>query len=244
MPKGWKGLLPKMIRLTEGILYTEPEDKTDRPVLAIISGSERSLMVDGGNSPNHARAFLEELHQHGLCKPDFVAITHAHCDHIFGLSALDSTIIANRITNDRIMELQRLRWDDSSVAARVSSGQEHEMTAKMLKLEMPGDRTGFKICKPDLIYQDKLVLDLGDMTCHLGRIGGDHATDSTVIYVPDRKVAFIGDCLYLRNINHAIVRELFEQLLSFPVEVYVDSHEARPISRAGLKARYRALELA
>jgi len=230
-----------MLRLTEDILYTEPKEDTDRPVLAIINGSERSLMIDGGNSPNHARAFLKELHQHDLRKPDFVAITHAHCDHIFGLAALDSVIIANRFTNDKIMEMQQRRWNDSSVAARVSSGQEHEMTARMLKLEMPGDRTDFKICTPDLVYQDKLVIDLGCMTCHMERIGGDHATDSTVIYVPGRGVAFIGDCLYLRNTDHVTVHELFEQLLSFPVEVYVDSHQARPISREALKERYRAL---
>jgi len=232
-----------MIQLTESILYTEPEEAADRPVLAIISGSEKSLMVDGGNSPNHARAFLAKLQQHGLRKPDFVAITHAHCDHIFGLSALDGTIIANSLTNDRIMQLGQRRWDDNSVAARVSSGQEHEMTAKMLKLEMPGNRTGFKICQPDLIYQDKLVLHLGDITCHLERIGGDHAADSTIIYIPERRVAFIGDCLYLRHTDPATVHELFERLLSFPAEVYVDSHEAKPISRDGLKERYRAMEL-
>lgn len=231
-----------MLRLAEGILYTEPQGETDRPILAIINGSERSLMVDGGNSPNHARTFLEELRQHDLRKPDFVAITHAHCDHIFGLPALDSTIIANSFTNYRIIELQKHRWDDSSVAARVSSGQEHKMTAKMLKLEMPGDRTWFKVCRPDLIYQDKLFIDLGDMTCHMERIGGDHAIDSTVMYVPERSVAFIGDCLYLRNTDPATVHELFEKLLSFPVEIYVDSHEASPISRDGLKERYDFLK--
>ena len=220
----------------------EPREDTDRPVLAIISGSKRSLMVDGGNSPRHAGEFLKELYQHHLRKPDFIAITHAHCDHIFGLASLAGITIANQITNNRIMEMQQLRWDDCAVAVRVARGQEHEMTARMLKLEMPGDRTEFKICKPDLIYQDKLAIDLGNVTCHMQWIGGDHAPDSAVIYVPERRIAFIGDCLYLRNTDRVTVRALFEKLLSFPVDVYVDSHETRPISRDELKERYRALE--
>jgi len=232
-----------MIRLTENIFYTEPSEATDRPVLAIINGSKRSLMIDGGNSPNHTSAFLKELHGNDLRKPDYIAITHAHFDHIFGLSALDSIIIANRATDEKITEMQKLRWDDGAVAARVSHGQEHEMTATMLKVEMPGDRTGFRICSPDLVYQDELAVDLGDLTCHLEWIGGDHAADSAVIYVPERGIAFIGDCLYLRHTDRATVDELFEKLLSFPVEVYVDSHEAIPFSREVLKERYRALQL-
>jgi glyoxylase-like metal-dependent hydrolase (beta-lactamase superfamily II) len=231
-----------MLRLTKGILYMEPREATDRPVLAIISGSKRSLMVDGGNSPRHAGEFLKELYQHGLRKPDFIAITHAHCDHIFGLASLDGITIANEITSNKITEMQQLRWDDCAVAVRVARGQEHEMTARMLKLEMPGDRTEFKICTPDLIYQDKLAIDLGNLTCHIQWIGGDHAADSAVIYVPERRIAFIGDCLYLRNTDRVTVRELFEKLLSFPVDVYVDSHETRPISRNELKGKYCALE--
>ncbi|HMB23912.1 MAG: MBL fold metallo-hydrolase [Chloroflexota bacterium] len=230
-----------MRQLTDDILYTEPREDTDRPVLAIVAGSKRSLMVDGGNSPKHAEAFLDEVRHHQLV-PDFVALTHAHCDHIFGLSSLDSVIVANKITNDRMMELQQLRWDDDSVAARVANGQEHEMTAHMLKLEMPGDRRGLKICSPDLIYQSKLAIDLGDLTCHIQWIGGDHASDSAVIYVPERKVAFIGDCLYLRHTDQTTVRKLSEQLLSFPADVYVDSHEAKPISRSELMEKFRKLE--
>jgi glyoxylase-like metal-dependent hydrolase (beta-lactamase superfamily II) len=233
-----------MIQLTENILYTEPKEDTDRPILAIIHGSKKSLMIDGGNSPNHAQAFLEELHQYRLHEPDFVAITHAHCDHIFGLSSLNSLIIANQITDDRLTEMQQLRWDDEAVAARVSNGQEHEMTAKMLQLEIPGERSGFKICSPDLIYQDRLTVELGELVCHIQWIGGNHATDSTVIYVPERGVAFIGDCLYLRKTDRATVHELFEKLLSFPVDVYIDSHEVGPISRDELKERCRVLESA
>lgn len=230
-----------MLQLTDGILYTGPTQDTDRPVLAIIAGSKRSLMVDGGNSPRHAEAFLDELSRHHQRMPDFVALTHAHCDHIFGLSSLDSVIIANKITNDRIMELQQLHWDDDSVAIRVANGQEHEMTAHMLKVEMPGDRRGFRICSPDLIYESKLAIDLGDLTCHLQWIGGDHAADSAVIFVPERKVAFIGDCLYLRHTERATVRKLSEQLLSFPADVYIDSHEAEPISRHELIGRLSTL---
>jgi glyoxylase-like metal-dependent hydrolase (beta-lactamase superfamily II) len=228
-----------MKRLTECIWYTEPSADTDRPVLAIVRGSKRTLMVDGGNSPKHAQAFLDELDQVGLAQADFIATTHSHCDHIFGLSRLKGIVLSNSLTNDRITMLNELCWDDKDVAERVKSGQEHEMTALMLKYEMPGDRSHFRIRQPDVVYETRLKVDLGKMVCYLERIGGDHAPDSTIVHIPEQGLAFIGDCLYLRSWDRSTVDDLFGRLLGFGAEIYVDSHEGQPITRKQLEKRYK-----
>jgi glyoxylase-like metal-dependent hydrolase (beta-lactamase superfamily II) len=103
-----------MIMLTDAIWFSEPRSATDRPVLAIIKGSERSLMIDGGNCPNHATTFPDELSRRGFAEPDFVATTHSHCDHIFGLSALKGIVLSNSVTSDRIGLLNRLGWNDGA----------------------------------------------------------------------------------------------------------------------------------
>ena len=115
------------------------------------------------------------------------------------------------------------------------------MTARMLKDEMPGDRSRFRIRLPDVVFETKLEIHLGNLTCSLERIGGDHSADSTVVHVPEQGVAFIGDSLYIRNTDRATVDALFGKLLGFHADLYMDSHEELPISRRQLEQRYQEL---
>ena len=44
------------------------------------------------NSEEHAQLFLEMLKEQNVSNPDFVALTHWHWDHIFGLSVLRNAL--------------------------------------------------------------------------------------------------------------------------------------------------------
>jgi glyoxylase-like metal-dependent hydrolase (beta-lactamase superfamily II) len=188
-------------------------------------------MIDSGNSPKQANDFLQCLREMNLDEPDLIAITHCHCDHIFGLSALKGMIIASKMTCMRIKEMNKLGWNDTDVTSRVQLGLEHEMTLEMMKMEMPGDRSDFYIRQPEIIYENRIDFDLGNRDCIIERIGGNHSPDSAMIYVPDSKIAFIGDCLYLRNKNQIVIDSLKKQLLTINAEIYIDSHRKEPISR-------------
>ncbi len=224
-----------MVKLTGSIWYMEPREETDRPVLAVIKGRKRALMVDGANSPRHAAEFLDGLRDLELAQPQLIAITHAHCDHIFGLELLTGLVIANNHTNDRMRELGRLRWDDVSVDARVQAGMELKSTSDMLKVEMPGDRADFHIHAADIIFRDHLEVDLGNLNCQVERVGGGHTRDSTVICVPSLRVTFLGDCLYCKERDEAVLNELCSKLLSLEADVFVDSHMSKPIMRKDLR---------
>jgi glyoxylase-like metal-dependent hydrolase (beta-lactamase superfamily II) len=202
-----------MIRVTDAIWFMPPVAATDRPVLGIVKGSARSLMIDGGNCPKHAQAFLKELSRLGFGEPDLVALTHSHCDHVFGLSALRGMVLANALTSAHIVAMNGLSWNDVDVAERVSAGREDAMTAHMLKEEMPGDRSDFRIRPPDVVYESTLDVDLGGVTCRLRTIGDGHAPDSSVVRIPGQRVAFIGDCLYLREDDRATLDHPFDTLL-------------------------------
>jgi glyoxylase-like metal-dependent hydrolase (beta-lactamase superfamily II) len=229
-----------MERLTERIWYTPPSADTDRPVLAAVAGTERTLMVDGGNSPRHASTFVDELHREGLQTPDFIALTHAHCDHLFGLAVLPGLVLATALTAGRISALNALGWCDPDVEARVAAGREHEMTAYMLREEMPGDRTGFQVRRPDLVYNSALRLHLGGLECRLEHVGGGHAPDSAVVFIERERVLFMGDCLYLPEDDHGGAERIYARLLAFDADHYVDSHRDVPLTRKDLEARHRA----
>ena len=92
----------KLQKTSDRIYYLSAYSETDRPVLGYIRGDRYSLMVDAGNSSNHVDLFNRELTELGLPLPDYVAITHWHWDHTFGMSAVTGKTIANKITNEQL----------------------------------------------------------------------------------------------------------------------------------------------
>ena len=115
-------------KISECIYYLPPDSETDRPVLGYIRGDRYSLMVDAGNSSNHVDIFNRELTKLGLPLPDYVAITHWHWDHTFGMSAVNGKTIANRLTNDQLNIVKNWTWSDDAMAKRLQTGEDIEFS--------------------------------------------------------------------------------------------------------------------
>jgi glyoxylase-like metal-dependent hydrolase (beta-lactamase superfamily II) len=64
----------------------------------------------------------------------------------------------------------------------------------MIKLEMPV-RDGFITGNADIIFKESLEINLGGIHCIIDNIGGCHSEDSTIVYIPDEKTIFLGDCI-------------------------------------------------
>ncbi|WP_134683045.1 MBL fold metallo-hydrolase [Brevibacillus migulae] len=218
-------------RLTDHILYLPADHDTDRPILAAISGSERTVIVDAGNSPAHARSFLEQLSGFGLPKMEYLFITHWHWDHIFGMKEWNLPTIAHRETKRELQKLIGLDWSDAALDQRVASGTEIAFCADMIKKEFPGElRHAIEPVLPQLTFDSQAEIDLGGITCLLQHVGGDHAQDSAVLFVKEEKVLFLGDALgpAIYAPERYYVPEhflaLLEQVESFGAATYIESH--------------------
>ncbi|MEK1828587.1 hypothetical protein AAAC51_04610 [Priestia megaterium] len=64
----------------------------------------------------------------------------------------------------------------------------------MIKKEMPCRET-LILQEPDVTFHHHMEVDLGGITCCIQHIGGVHAQDSSIVYIPQEKVLFLGDCL-------------------------------------------------
>ncbi|EHN16456.1 MULTISPECIES: MBL fold metallo-hydrolase [Clostridium] len=179
-------------QLTKRVYYLEHNEDTDRPVLGYIKGDKFSLMIDGGNSAKHVGIYMEELDKRQLSHPKFVAITHWHWDHTFGLSAANAIIIANSLTNKQLCKMRGWKWDEESMDKRVTAGEEIEFCNSMIKKEYP-QKDNIKVINADIVFNDYLMLDLGGITCQMIKIGGCHSDDSTIFYLQEEKILFIGD---------------------------------------------------
>lgn len=210
--------------------YMTPVAETDRPILGVVVGETHTLLIDAGNSESHVTDLLTAMEAKGLKRPTLVALTHWHWDHIFGLSALtDLVSIASTETKSRMARLLPYEWDDASLNERVKSGIEIPFCAEAIRLEFGAQRT-MRVVLPTLTFDDTLTLDLGGVHVMLKHVGGDHAADSVVAYIPEERVLFLGDALYAnlyapswRMTAEATLR-LLELLDRFDADAYVWSH--------------------
>ncbi|KGR75402.1 MBL fold metallo-hydrolase [Ureibacillus sinduriensis] len=224
-------------KIGERFWYITPISVTDRPILGMVVGNNKTLMIDAGNSEEHAKYFLRELSNRGISNPDMVVLTHWHWDHIFGLSALSNTVsIASKDTKIEMEKLIPYSWSDEALDERVKEGTEIEFCAIAIKEEFQENRD-IKIVLPDIAFGKRLEIDLGGINCIVQHVGGDHASDSVIVYIKEEKILFLGDCFY-PNIHsekiHYTIEEslrLLDELEQFDAETYILSHQM-PISKS------------
>jgi glyoxylase-like metal-dependent hydrolase (beta-lactamase superfamily II) len=237
---------PSLQVFSAAVAWLPPYAYTDRPVLGAISGQRATLLVDAGNSEAHARWFMSELATLRRAPARYTALTHWHWDHVFGASTLNLPLIAHFETHRRLVEMAGLDWSDAALDERVQSGIEIEFCRDRMKRELP-DRSGLVIQVPDILIRTQLTLDLGGITCQILPVGGDHSSDSTVMYVPEERFMFIGDCLsedyYSGHLSYTTAKlfPLLNELLGREVDFYLEGHAPAPIPRQQMEADARFL---
>ncbi|MFC2947015.1 MBL fold metallo-hydrolase [Virgibacillus sediminis] len=217
-------------KLTERVHYMPPYGETDRPALGLISGDTYSLVVDSGNSPAHAADFLEEVQNLEVAPATFLVLTHWHWDHIFGMKTMDLLSISHEDTKQKIDHLKTLNWDDASLDERVVTGEEIEFCRDMIKREMPV-RDELELKAPEVTFNDRMEINLGGITCVVEHAGGEHAPDSSIVYVPEEKVMFLGDCIYQDfysgewSYDLDKLSLLVSKIRKYEVDCYVTGHQ-------------------
>ena len=230
-------------RLGNHTWWSPPDERTDRPVLAVVAGTTHVLMVDAGNSPAHAALFLAALESVGVGMPDYVALTHWHWDHVFGAASLPGLLIAQDETAAQLAQMAAWDWSDAAIDGRVAAGVEIAFCRDMMLAELSkAQRKKLVIRQPDLVFKRRLDIDLGGVTCQVAQVGGDHGRDATVVHVVEDGVVFLGDCtspnLYA-DPNYYTPRglpRLMEKLLAFEAGLYFHAHMETPMTRSQVAA--------
>jgi glyoxylase-like metal-dependent hydrolase (beta-lactamase superfamily II) len=101
---------------------------------------------------------------------------------------------------------------------------------------------------PDIIFEKTMTIDLGNITCIIEHVGGDHAKDSCIIYVQEEKTLFLGDCLYANlyaekwNYTAEQASLLIKKIEAYDAETYILSHHARPCTRQEMEAELKLMK--
>jgi len=216
-------------QLTNRIWYQTPVSETDRPIVAVITGDERSLVIDAGNSSQHAALFLDEVEKHGLRRPDLVVLTHWHWDHIFGMKQMAVPTIATNRTVEEMQKIVDYEWSDEALEERIHQGIEIPFCADAIKLEFGKDRD-IEVILPTIRFTGELEINLGGVTCLLRQVENDHSPGSALVYIPEERVLFLGDAMYAdifsAEWNYTVnqMTRLLDTIGEYEADYYVWSH--------------------
>lgn len=139
-------------------------------------------------------------------------------------------------THDRIKKLQSLSWEDQYLDQRVKEGTEIPFCSEAIQKELGNYRDVF-LPLPHITFDNRMTVNLGGVHCLIEHVGGDHAVDSSIIYVLEEKILFLGDCmyanLYSENWSYTIEKtlQLIEQIETYDAEVVFLSHHEKTLSR-------------
>jgi glyoxylase-like metal-dependent hydrolase (beta-lactamase superfamily II) len=217
-------------KVTDRIYYYMHNDDTDRPALGLVRGEDGCLIIDAGNSPKHAKEFKKEIELMDFPEVRYLVVTHHHWDHTFGLNEWNIVTIANQSTSDYMKTYGMLKYDDISLEGAKQNKIFNDYSIKSIKEEIEY-RDFFKPMNSKLNFSGELKIDLGGLTCILRKIVSPHTDDSTIVYVPEEKMLFLGDCCYgytshgFNYYDKNLTLQMIDTIEQYDVEYYLCSHE-------------------
>jgi glyoxylase-like metal-dependent hydrolase (beta-lactamase superfamily II) len=203
-------------RISEHVWWMPP-GPPDRPSLCAVVGERWTLALDAGSSRAHTREFLAGIPE----RPAAVAYTHSHWDHVFGGVEIEGLVIAQTLTARRLDELILVDWTDET------------NVSDTIRQELPAPRV-VEIAPAEIVFAERIDLDLGDVTVSVEHVGGDHCDDACVMLVEPDAVLFLGDCLCASPAEKLTVERalpLYDRILSYPAERYVEGHHPAVTTR-------------
>ncbi|MEF9935158.1 MAG: MBL fold metallo-hydrolase [Clostridium sp.] len=217
-------------KLTDRVYYMDYVSNGDRPVLGLVVGDDYSLVIDGGNSREHANELLKYTAKLDIPPIKYLLLTHWHWDHVFGVTTIGAINIVHEKTDDKLKWMKTLKWTDKAIHERVLLGEEIKFCEDHMKIEHPDNNRNIEIPVSDIVFDSKVSIDIGGVIVSAEHIECDHSEDCVIVNVEGEKVVFIGDAMYndMYNGNYSYTREklywLIDALIDIDADYYIPSH--------------------
>lgn len=177
----------------------------------IVDLGDSVLIFDSFGTPTAGKELRRQAEDLTGKSVKYLVNSHYHGDHVFGNQAFkDVPIIATSTTlrlfaerhnmgdvESEVKEMEdylRTLQDKMSAAndpvIKQSLKNQYGEIAKLLD-----DLPRLEIVFPSLIFEDKIIIRGSEREVELICLGGGHTPSDTFMYIPDGKIAFMGDLL-------------------------------------------------
>ncbi|MCK4404347.1 MAG: MBL fold metallo-hydrolase [candidate division Zixibacteria bacterium] len=169
-------------RLSESVYCILGGEK--EPNTGFVVGKSGILVIDTTFSPYHATLVLKQIRSVTQKLIRYVFCTHHHSDHTFGNQVFSAKVVACRECREIMRALLETEWSKESIQKWTDENPEWKEKLANLKITLP-----------DVIFDEKHEIDLGNLKVSLRHLGG-HTKDSSIAYIPSSKVLFAGDLIF------------------------------------------------
>lgn len=168
---------PSLVEVGDGIYaYLHHDGSWGLNNSGFVHSGHELAVIDTALTEDRTRLFREAMtRRSGVEKPQVLINTHHHSDHTFGNSVFDDAcIVAHRLCRDAVVK-QGLKPTDQDPIVPWGS---------------------LKVRPPQLLFDEKLELYVGDHRAELIFVGPAHTSNDIVVWLPEERVLFAGDVLF------------------------------------------------
>jgi len=238
-----------LIQLADEVwLYPKDDNlEVDQPNVGAIILEHQTILIDAGNSPRHARRIMSSLATIGAAPIDYLIYTHHHWDHIFGGMVYSvPMIIAHQRCADILEDYAQQTWSATTLREEIYQNPALKGRNNAI-LSAINDWRGFRISLPTITIESNLSLYLDGVTLDICHVGGKHASDSIIVGIRERGIAFIGDCLYAPPVHSTeadqqtpIKSRVFKNLFDAGYDTFVEGH-SKPLQGKDIQQALKGL---
>ena len=199
----------KVERISERVLVIRMGHANFTETVTAIATQKGIVVIDAGMNPSVSEKYRKIIEQE-FKRTDFVYVinTHADMDHTFG----DRIFPEAKIVGHNIMKRELVtRWGDAAnrptfaeyvnqwnenltkVGENSDEGKQLKILISRVKYMILDFKSSFVLPLPAITFNDKMTLNMGDITFHLYYFGKAHRESDILIYVPQEKILFVGD---------------------------------------------------
>ncbi|MEU8433202.1 MBL fold metallo-hydrolase [Streptomyces sp. NPDC029216] len=201
---------PYAVQTAAGVYaYVQPDGGWCLNNAGWVSDGGQTLLVDTAATERRALALREAVLAAGSPLPRTVVNTHHHGDHTYGNGVFAPALIVGH---------------DHARTEQLAAGHQ-------LELIWPATDFGaIEITAPDLTYNDRLTLHVGDTEVRVLHPGPAHTTGDSVVWLPAQRVVFTGDLVFAGGTPFLAMGSLagslraLELLRSLDAETVVPGH--------------------
>jgi glyoxylase-like metal-dependent hydrolase (beta-lactamase superfamily II) len=164
---------PRLVELAPGVYVAQGHDFSD---FGFVLTSDGIVAVDAASTPGSVEEALRELRKITDLPITHVVLTHAHWDHIGGLSAL---------TGDGTEVIAQANFPDELRVQRSAPPP--------FPYLMPEDHDHRAHVEPDRLVAQPDKLTIGGVDIELLPIPGGETHDGLIVHLPGKGVVFTGD---------------------------------------------------
>jgi glyoxylase-like metal-dependent hydrolase (beta-lactamase superfamily II) len=200
-------------RVSERVLVVKSGKVYTDQIIALAT--EKGLVViDTGKSPTLTEKYRKVIEQEfGRNDFTYVINTHFHFDHTSGNQIFPEAVIVSHDTSpERMRQFDRGRqnfvtqrrtvitqWENQLKALEPDSEGAQRLRDLIGSAEIMCDdlENNYVLTLPTLTFNDRMTLDMGDLTFNLIYFGeGRHTGDDIIIHCPEEKLLFTGDLFF------------------------------------------------